>query len=966
MAWSVALAIVVGAACGRDEDISGPPPELPNQPPVVAGAILSLAITVGDTVRVDVSTAFIDPDGDVLSYETASSNVGVATVSASGSTVTIAAVAEGNATITLTARDPEGLSASQEADVTVHARPPPPNQAPVPVGSIDARTVTAGETVSVDVAGHFSDPDDDALTYSASTSDAGVATAAVAGSTVTVTGVAEGNATITVTAADPGGLTATQDIAVAVEAAPPPNRAPVPVGSIDARTVTAGETVSVDVAGHFSDPDDDALTYSASTSDAGVATAAVAGSTVTVTGVAEGNATITVTAADPGGLAATQDIAVAVEAASSSNRAPVADGVVVDKTSTVGGTLSVDVASKFSDPDNDALTYSASTSDAAVATASVSESTVTVTGVGEGETTITVTATDPGRLAAQLTFNVTVGPNRAPVATGTFASRNLPVGGRFSLDVAGKFRDPDGNKLIYSASTSDDAIATASVSGKTVRLTGVGAGEATITVTATDQGELSASQTLDVTVTETGGAPAVVGIVADKTLIVGGKTSVNVAGKFSNPGGGGLTYSASTSNGSVATPSVSGSTVTVTGVGEGEATIGVAATNQGGLRAELTFSVTVRLNRAPVAVGSVADKTVAAGGETSVNVASKFDDPDGHKLTYSASTSDDGVATASVAGNTVTVTGVADGSATITVTATDPGGLTAQLTFDVTVRENRAPQTIGIVASKTVVVEGATSVNVASKFSDPDGNRLTYSASSSNDAVATASASGSTVTVRGVAEGEATITVTAADPGGLTAQLTFDVTVRPDQGPEVVGIIADKTVAPGGETAVNVASKFSYPGGGRLTYSAATSDDAVATASVSGSTVTVTGVADGQATITVTATSQDGRSASLTFDVTVRPNRAPEVVGIVADKTLASGAETTVRVASKFSDPDGNRLVYSASTSAAGVATVSVSGQNVKVQGVAQGQATITVTATDTGGLTDSLTFDVTVTASGD
>ena len=84
--------------------------------------------------------------------------------------------------------------------------PTPVNQAPVAAGSIPAQTLTAGTTATVDVAPYFSDPDGDALTYAATTSDAAVTAASVSGSTLTVSGVAAGGATLTVTATDPGGL----------------------------------------------------------------------------------------------------------------------------------------------------------------------------------------------------------------------------------------------------------------------------------------------------------------------------------------------------------------------------------------------------------------------------------------------------------------------------------------------------------------------------------------------------------------------------------------------------------------------------------------------------------------------------------------------------------------------------------------------------------------------------------------
>ena len=122
-----------------------------------------------------------------------------------------------------------------------------------------------------------------------------------------VTGVAAGTATITASAGDVQGRA---HIAVANPAA---NQAPEAVGTIPPRTMTAGQSATLDLSPFFRDPDGDALTYTAESSDAGVVTATVSGSTLTVTAVAAGTATLTVVAADPDGLMATQSANVTVE-----------------------------------------------------------------------------------------------------------------------------------------------------------------------------------------------------------------------------------------------------------------------------------------------------------------------------------------------------------------------------------------------------------------------------------------------------------------------------------------------------------------------------------------------------------------------------------------------------------------------------------------------------------------------------
>ena len=78
-------------------------------------------------------------------------------------------------------------------------------------------------------------------------------------------------------------------------------------------------------------------------------------------------------------------------------------------------------------------------------------------------------------------------------------------------------------------------------------------------------------------------------------------------------------------------------------------------------------------------------------------------------------------------------------------------------------------------------VEGeAAALNLAGRFRDPEGGALTYTALSSDEAVATASLMDSELTIMPVAPGRTTVSVTARDEGGLETTLPVAVTVEPE------------------------------------------------------------------------------------------------------------------------------------------------------------------------------------------
>ena len=208
-----------------------------NNPPQPIGNVPDQTLFLDDAgTQLDMTSYFSDEDGDLLRFIPQSSNPRVVTASSSGSAITFNVVGLGEVRMTVLAEDPEGATAFVAFTVTVL----PPNGAPEAVGSIGHQVLAkGGSPLNIDMAEYFSDPDGDALTYTAASSNTGAVRAEIAdGSSVlalTPLAPAEG-VTVTVNAMDGDGESATQTFMVTVAAAsgteiPTPTTMPVPVAT---------------------------------------------------------------------------------------------------------------------------------------------------------------------------------------------------------------------------------------------------------------------------------------------------------------------------------------------------------------------------------------------------------------------------------------------------------------------------------------------------------------------------------------------------------------------------------------------------------------------------------------------------------------------------------------------------------------------------------------------------------------
>ena len=408
--------------------------------------------------------------------------------------------------------------------------------------------------------------------------------------------------------------------------------------------------------------------------------------------------------------------------------------------------------------------------------------------------------------------------------------------------------------------------------------------------------------------------------------------------------------------------------------------INVVATDNGALPNTKAVVVSVtNVNEVPVFTG-VATATVAENTaiSTSVYTATATDQDAGAVISYTLTGVDAGAFNINASTGVVTLKAISDfetkTSYAIAVTASD-GTLTATQPVAVTVSNVNEAPTVTSGATATVAENAATNTVIyTATATDPDaGTTLAYSLGGTDAALFNIDAGTGAVTLKASANFEAkasyAINVIASD-GLLTNTKAVAVTVTDvNEAP----VFSSGTTATAGEnaatsTVVYTAAAVDPDAGTTLNYSLGAGLDAAdfnINASTGAVTFKVSPNFEAKASYSIDVFANDGTLSTMkTVSVSVLDrNDAPTSAAVTATPAVKDQPYNfDARAAGNFADVDaGDTLTYSATGLPAGLIINPTSGAITGTATVEALTNSVTVKATDVGGLNTSQTFNLSV-----
>ena len=724
-----------------------------NQAPVANAASFTAALPnnqemlVNQNYEVPLHELFTDPEGDTISVAVASSatNVILATTTGTGenAVAVLLARALGSAEITFTAADTAGNETAETRTIEVVSELSSENQPPeVNDSALDAvlparNELVLGASLEMTLTDIFTDPDGDDMTFAVESSDIGVVLPNLATDNVRLFLFAEavGTATITITATDSAGNVNSLDIELTVvEEGTTENRAPtLNQTAFDAalptdNTMQQRNYHEMDIAGVFTDPDGDTLTFAVVSSNMEVLRVSRASGSSTTFLIARsiGHSELSVTASDTAGnsTTGTARIRVVANEGDGANAPPVLDrdaftaALPTNNTIPVPEFFELKLDELFTDPNpNDSVAgYDVSSSDNNVLLVVLDPGNImTAFARNMGTAMMTIVARDTHGAETRVTETITV--TAAAANALVLGPQTLDRGAPLTLDINDVLPNAELRKTVFNLHpvVRDSSVVSSQVSGSRITLTALAKGETLVKLTATNDTGFEARTMFFVNVVNA--APTLMASLPDQTTTRVSDLNLDLRDAFQDADGESLQVTARVLDESVVEMVFEDGMLTIKGLQVGETVVTLTAVDTNGASTEATFNVTVE-NLGPSVNAPVGPIHLQVGGEPyQLTFGDWFTDED-DELTFSASLASSRVVSESATPTGVTYTPLTRGNVILTITASDPHGGVASLTTEIVVGDERLKE----VAAKSLAGFGRAMLGSVSSVLDTRAN----------------------------------------------------------------------------------------------------------------------------------------------------------------------------------------------------------------------------------------------------
>ena len=535
--------------------------------------------------------------------------------------------------------------------------------------------------------------------------------------------------------------------------------------------------------------------YSYTFSGPGTISQVPSSNTATVSGIPAGVQTFTVVASDatsPTSQSISGTVSVTVTQAPPANTAPVATSNA-NQTATVGVAFSYTV-NAFTDAETpNGLTYTASINPANGLSFDPATRIISGTPSMSGVSSVTVTATDPGSLSASTSFTITVSPAGTPPPTATFSITGVTTvsceaisAGQRRVSFNPRYAGLDGTPVSFSVV--NEMLPTTAPGPYTLNLY---TDNPVITLSATQNGATTqfAYNWLSACSSSTGNTPpTVANPVAPQSATVGIAYTLSLAGVFTD---------AETPNSLVLSVTglpaglnfVAPSTISGTPWMSGVSTVTVTATDPGSMSASTSFTITVNpaAGTPPPPSGTFSITSVQtiscqvlSAGQRRLTFNPQYAGTNGAPISFSVV-------------NEMTPT-TNPGPYSLDLYTDNPvvtlqavqSGISSSFAYNwlaacSSSTANTPPTVANPVSPQSATVGMAYTLSLAGVFTDAETpNQLTLMVSGLPAGLSFTAPS--TISGTPSMSGVSTVTVTATDPGSMSASTSFTITVNPAGG----------------------------------------------------------------------------------------------------------------------------------------------------------------------------------------